>query len=431
MEIYDKYFQKVLYGVHLLIFKSQPGDTTKRFIKNLFYAMSGVGGATLITFGFNVLAIRYLGPTEFGKWNLISSIAELFVILPLWGLTNASLRYLGSDKEHQKEIIGTSFRTVFLLSLLLFPSYLFFSPSLQKTLAIDNLLFSFAVIYALVLVFFYIFQSFFQGSENFKKLSFLWIGSAFIFVGVVWVYLFGFHDYSFKGLYWGNLGRLLLIILAGVVFFNKELLDFSSRKFKKLFTYGSLSMLSVFAGFFSLGATDNLMINYFMDSTSVGIYSAYYIIFAILTGRIFNTFSQTFIPAASGTGDVKILFSKAATLTKRGVFPVFLGNILLIWILFRLYGKEFSFDIFLAMIISLSTSIYCFRMIFGNILASRGIKGAKFGPIFALTNACLNILFNLILIPKYGIHGAALATLMTVLITLSFPFYAIKKYFYY
>jgi O-antigen/teichoic acid export membrane protein len=430
MEFYKTFFEQITYKLHLIIFNSPPGDTTKRFIKNLSYAFLGVGGATAITFAFNILAIRYLGPVEFGKWNIIGSIAEFFVILPLWGLTTASLRYLGAEREKQKEIIGTAFRSVFLLSLFFFPLYIFLAPVMQNFLKIENSLYLFAMLYAAILVFFYLFQSFFQGLEEFKKLSFLWIISAFVFVGIVSYHLFFLHNHTFMSLFAGNVWRHSVILVVLILFLRKLLFTFDTQTFSKLFSYGSLNMLSVFAGFFSLGAIDNLMINYFLEPSAVGIYSAYYIIFTILTGKILNTFSQVFLPKASGIENIKILFFRAVTLAKKGILIVFFGNVILLWILFKFYGKGFSFDLMMASIISLSTSIYCFRLIFGNILVSRGIKGAKYGPVFALSNAVLNILFNLFLIPRIGLHGAALGTLFTVLITGSFPIFVLKKYFH-
>ena len=426
MEVYDKYFQKVLYRIHLHVFKSQPGDTTKRFIENLFYAFFGVGGATLITFGFNVLAIRYLGPTEFGKWNLISSIAELFVILPLWGLSTASLRYLATEREKQEEIVGTSFRVVFLLTLLFFPLYLLLSPVLQNFLKINASLYSFAIIYAVALIFFYLFRSFLQGLERFRKLSFLQIASALVFVFSVSVYLFYFRKFSYDILFWSNVWQLLLIVFVGVFIFGKMLVKFNTQIFKEVFHYGTFQMLSVFAGFFSLGSIDNLMINYFLGPTAVGLYAAYYICFNIFIGKILNTFSQVFLPAASGVSNIKILFDRLLIFMKKMGALILAGNFLLIWLLFTFYGNKFTFDWQLAVLMALSITLYCFLTILGNIIATSGIPGARIGAIFAFSAAILNVTLNAILIPRYQLFGAVIATIIVTLTVMIAAIYFIK-----
>ncbi len=422
--------KRLIVRAHTGVFRHPPGEATMAFIRNLLYAFFGVGGATLITFGFNVLAIRHIGPSEYGRLNLIISISEFFMIVPLWGLTATALRYLGAEPDNRREIIGTSFTTVFFLSLLLFPAYIFSRPLVEGFLKIDSALYYFSVLYALFHLAFYLFQSFFQGLGMFKFLSVLSITSSLFFVGTVCFSIFYLKDDSFLVLYWSNLWRPLLVVLAGAVFLRRQLFCFCRQTFRRLFAYGSLSMLSVFAGFFSLGSIDNLMINYYLGSTEVGIYSAYYVVFSILTGKILNTFSQTFLPAAAHTEDVGVLYRKAIVLRRKGVFLAFLVNLALVWILFQFYGREFDFDLLMAMIISLSTSIYCFQMVFGNILASRGVQGVRYGPLFAVVNAALNVLLNFILIPSLGLRGAALSTLVTVAITMNFPVFILRKYFY-
>jgi len=409
---------------HLFLFKKTPGEFTRKFLKNLFFAFFGVGGATLITFGFNVLAIRYLGPTEFGKWNLIGSVADFFVILPLWGLTTACLRYLGAERNNQKEIIGSSLRIFLLLSLLFFPLYFILEPFLKNFLKIGPL-YNFGLLYGLILGFFYLFQSFFQGLGEFKKLSFFWIGSSFIFVGAVCFYLFYFHNFSFESLFWSNVWRLSLIIFAGILVFRKFLFRFNRQISKKLFHYGTYQMLSVYAGFFALGNLDNLMINYYLGPTAVGLYTAYYIAFSVFIGRILNTFSQVFFPMASAFGDVKELFKRSLILFKKTGLIILGGNFFLIWLLFKFYGKAFSFDWRLAFLMALSITLYCFLMILGNIIASTGIRGAKIGTIFAFSSAILNIILNAILIPRLQLFGAVIGSLIVTLTIISIAIYVI------
>lgn len=396
---------------HLFLFKKTPGEFTKRFLKNLFFAFFGVSGVTLITFGFNILAVRYLGPVEFGKWNLIGSISEFLIILPLWGLTYACLRYLGAERENREKIIGTCFRTVFFLSLVFFLIYFIFHPILVKFFKIDSHLFFYSLIYAFALIFFYLFQSFFQGLGKLKILSFLLISSALLFVVIISFYLFFVQKFTFEALFWSNFGKLFLIILAGFLIFNKFLLSFNWQTFKKLFPFGSFSMLSVFAGFFSLGNIDNLMINYFLGPAAVGLYAVYYIGFSVFISRILNTFSQVFLPMASGYGDIKELFSRWTIFIKKIFFLILAGNIFLIWLLFQFYGEIFVFDWQLAFLMSLNITLYGFLMILGNIIVSVGIRGAKIGVVFAFVSAIINVVLNFILIPRFGLFGAVAASL--------------------
>ena len=416
----------LIYKIHFSLFKKTLGQFTKKFLKNLFFAFLGIGGATLITFGFNILTIRYLGPAEFGKWNLIGSIAEFFVILPLWGLTTASLRYLGAERDKYKEIIGTSFRTVFLLSILFFPFYFILAPILRDFLKLDASIFNFAIPYAFILVFFYLFQSFFQGLEKFKQLSKLLIDSALIFVVVVLFYLFTLKNYSFETLLWGNIWRVSLIVFVSFLVFRKSLFKFSHQVFNKLFHYGSFSMLSVFAGFFSLGMIDNLMINYYLGLEAVGLYAVYYIAFSVFVGKILNTFSQVFLPAVSGHKDIITLFNQLLILMKKTGVLVLGGMFVLTWLLFQFYGSAFVFDWRLALLMAISVTLYTFLMILGNIIASAGIRGARFGVIFSISSAVINVTLNALLIPHFGLFGAISASIIATLVIFFAALYVLQ-----
>jgi O-antigen/teichoic acid export membrane protein len=425
----QEFVKFIIYRFHFFIFKKPPGEFSERLIKNLFFAFFGIGGATLITFLFNILAVRYLGPIEYGKLNIIVSVGEFFAIPILFGLGIACLRYLGAERENKEKIIGSSFWLVIILALIFLPIFYILFSFFGYLLKIPLSLYYFALFYSLTISLFYLFQSFFQGLEKFKKFSFFQIISAFIFVGSICLYLFYFRNFSFESLFWSNIFRYLFLILVGFFIFKKMFLFFEKKTVKKLLHYGSFQTLSILAGFFSSGTIDNLMINYFLGASAVGLYAAYYIGFSILVGKILNTFSQVFLPMVSTRDKIKDLFKKTLILVKKSIFFVFLGNLFLIWVLFKFYGPSFSFNFLLALLISFSITFYFFKTIFGNILSSRGIEGAKFGPLFAIINGILNVTFNLIFIPLFGLYGAALGNLLTSLITLSFPILVLKKYF--
>ncbi len=396
------------------IFGHTPGEFSKKFFKNLLYAFFGIGSATFITFGFNILVIRYIGPVEYGKFNLIVSAGEFLAIPVLWGFSTSALRYLGAEREKKDAIIGSAFRSVIFLGFVFSVLFFFFRPFIAPYFKISSDLYNLAIVYSLVTAFFYLFQSFFQGLEKFKNLSYFWLASAFVFVLAVIYYLFVLRNFSFESLFWGNMLRLFFVIAIGIVFFRSALFKFDRKVFKEVFNYGTFSMLSVFAGFFSLGNLDNLMINYYLGAAAVGLYSAYYMSFNIFTGKVLNTVSQVFLPMASGHNDIKALYDKVITFGEKAGLVIFAGNFFLIWILFKFYGKAFAFDWRVAVLMALSITLYFFLMILGNINASMGIRAVKLGFIYLTpTGPLLNIFLNWLLIPRMGIAGAILGTIIT------------------
>lgn len=426
MNLIKKIIDKTITKIYFLIFGNKPGESAEQFIKNLFYSFFGAGVATLITFSFTVLAIRFIGPTEYGRLNLIVGLGEFLVILMLFGLSTATLRYLGAGQENKIFIIGSAFRIVSFLTLVFSFIFLFFGSYFIHYLKIPIGLCKFAILWAIVSTFFYLFQSFFQGTGQFKKLSFIWIGAAFCFILAISFYLFILKNHSFTSLFFSNLIRLSVLILLGFLIFRKFLINFSPRIAKDLIHYSSYQTLSVVAGFFSLGNIDNIMLNYYLGPFFVGLYSAYYLTFGVFTDKILNTFSQVFFPTISKINDVQPIFQKVIIFFKKFGFFIFSGNLFLIWLLFKFYGKAFAFNWYLAILMALNICLYSFLMILGNIIASRGIYGMKIGTIFAFSSSLIHIGLNIILIPSFQLLGVILSTIIATTIIIFGAIYVIK-----
>lgn len=414
--------------LHYFIFGTEPGEITWCFLKNLSFAMVGTWGATFITFGFNIWVVRQIGPGEFGKWNLIGSVAEFLVVFPTWGLTVAALRYLGAERARHQAVMGTIFRMVLLLAALFFPAYFFLQPYLAPVFHVEVSLYGFALTYALASLFFYVFQSFFQGMKMFRELSLLWIGSAFLFAGTVWAYLSLGHEASFLPLFWGNLWRLLLIVAAGLAVFRKALAFFDRALFREIFAYATYNLVGALAGFFTLAHIDNLLINYFLGPVVVGLYAAYYAGFSIFTSKILTTYSQVFLPIASGYPDLAALFRRVIRGMKRAGAGIFGANLLLIWLLFRFYGEKFAFSWSLAALMALSITLYTFLLLVGYIIASTGTRGAKLSVKYLTpVGPVLNVALDLLLIPHFRLAGAMIASILTTSSQLLSAFFILQR----
>ena len=376
-----------------------------------------------------VLAIRLLGPEQFGKWSLIGSTAELLVIIPLWGLAAASLVYLGQNKHEPRHVVGTAVRVTIGISLLIFPVYMLMGSVVAPLAGLDLSLFSMAVLYTFFMLWSQLSQSFFKGAGRFRILSLFLISSALLFAMITALFLFFFPTPTYESLLWGNIVRAATIALAGVIVFWRNLFSFSHQVARKLVPYGTLSMVSVLLGFFSLSGIDNLMINYYLGVEAVGTYAAYFLVFGLLVGKVLGTASQVFLPLISSLSDITLLFKKSISLLIPSSLLLFVGSFLLIWIAFLFYGDNFEFNPGIALLVAAATTIYFAKSPFESILASRGVPGIKFGPPVAGMLAFLNVVFNLLLIPTWGLHGAALGTGLSVAMTLLFIIYLIKRHF--
>lgn len=408
MEVVYRWFAKV----YTFVFDYPPSEFSSELFRYFIMAAGSTGIATVLTFGINILGARYMGPAEFGKWNLIGSWAEFLIIVPLFGLTTALPRYLGAatEDESKKIYVGSAFRIMLISSAIILP--ILWLVQKQFRIIPDASIAGATFVYAIILAFFYFLQSVFQGLKQFKRLSILWIVSAFGFVGTVLIYLFVLHNNSYQSLYLGNVIRLAFMVVAGFFVFGPLFLRSGRGERRELLHFGSFSMLTVVAGFFSLGSIDNIMINRYLGSGAVGLYAAYMVVFSVFINRIINTFSQVFLPSAAGHKQPKALLNNWIRFYGK-FLPLIIGGLdVLIWLIFRFYGRGFQFDPKLALLIAISNALYGFLAVVGSILISIGIKGARIGVIFAFTSAAINVGLDMLLIPRLQLYGSVFATLI-------------------
>src|SRR5437660_481355 len=93
------------------IFREEMSEAVKLFFKNISYITLGTIISALLSFIFNILAGRILGPVEYGKFALVSSIALFLYIPMLPGLNTALVKYVSekNDFHKQSKIISTAY----------------------------------------------------------------------------------------------------------------------------------------------------------------------------------------------------------------------------------------------------------------------------------------------------------------------------------
>lgn len=158
---------------------------------------------------------------------------------------------------------------------------------------------------------------------------------------------------------------------------------------------------------------DTLMLGYFTVTTQVGIYNVALRV-AALNGMIHHSFNAIFAPIVSellhreemeGLGQLFRIDTRwVFTLT----FPIFLLVVLLRKEILALFGLEFTRGS-LALII-LSSAIFLNASVGGCGAIVRMAGWTRMSFINTLVASVSNVLLNLLLIPRFGILGAAVAT---------------------
>jgi len=206
----------------------------------------------------------------------------------------------------------------------------------------------------------------------------------------------------------------LYYLIKTVPFYRKDLKPIFETK--KLIAF-SLPLLSM--GFLALLAQhiDMLMIGYFMSSIDVGIYGAVskIAIFGILAFSAFNPVFKPIISELHSRGEKKKI-EHIFKLGTRWIFytglPIYLVMIFFAKPILRILGPNFPTGGPCLIILSVG---YLFRILSGptsNVIMMTGRP--KINLLNSIVFCGLNVMLNYILIPKYGIVGAATATAISI-----------------
>ncbi|MFA5887106.1 MAG: flippase [Candidatus Nanoarchaeia archaeon] len=397
-------------------------------------------GATLLLIGmviskvfsyiYRVIIARYLGADVYGLFSIGLAVIGILVSLSLVGLPQGILRYVSyySGKRDEKSIhaiINNAFKIIIPLSLLFtlllfifakwISLYFFHDPSLVNMLK----LMSFAIPLTVIAIGIeYSFQAFQKinyiviaktivGPVSKVTISLIVLIMGYKLMGIAFAYIFSlFISALLMAYFLKKIVSFRKIALAPPIFY-KQLLYFSlPLMFSELF----ISLLTW---------SDTLILGYFVPAVQVGIYNAAvptaYLIFTIPVALI-----TLFMPTISGMYARKEDFSNLYDTINKWMFLVGVPSVLVLGlyskqILSILFGKIFVEGYFVLILIAISFFIYSLMLTSESILII--MKKTKLILFNSFLTVLLNIIMNLLLIPKYGLMGAAIATASAFLLT--------------
>jgi len=416
------YYSKLFALINIVyrkIFHEDISSEVERFIKNLSYVGIGTIIASVFSFSYNVLAGRWLGPSEYGTFTLVQSVAMFLYIPMLLGFHTAMVKYNAEKNDflRQRCIISTTYILVLLFTVVSILIYLVFSKEIMTIFSIPSEIFYFALLFAVLFVFYTLTTETLRSLHMMRTYSRLMpvhsviMFFTFLFFTLIW------KDLSFKSplfsmlLAYGVMGGVIIAILR-----NYLKPQFNKSWVRKLHHYSIYSLLGGIS-FVLYSNIDKLMINYYLTISEVGIYRAYYYSFTTVLLLISTIFVTTFFPFASSCGDKKTLLDKVNKVSITFIIaslPIALisGSIIL-----SIYGPDYHQDPVLTLLFALLAVIIPVNQFYDWLMCSVGIAGAKLASYAALSTAIANFALNIVLIPVLGINGAVISTIMSYIVS--------------
>lgn len=374
--------------------------------------------------------------SDYGIWVQINTTIALLISFTNLGLPYTMIRFLSSEKSTKKiQEVFYSLSCLMLISTSIVSLILLiFSKDIGTYLFNNN---SNIVILMIPIVFFTAFNGFllnyFRTFQQMKRHSIFLIIQTYLGVLIVsFLALKGFSIYiAVSGLLIAN-----IIIFMIMLFFIIRSISFKIPKFRNMREYLSFGLPTVPANlsYWILDSSDRFVIGIILGTTFVGYYSPGYTLgyFILLIVSPFSLLLPAILPKYHDENNLKklhIYLEHSLKFFLLLAIPAVFGlSILSKPILMILTTPEIALNgYFITPFIVLSFLFYGFHTIIGNVLVLEK-KTKIFGTIW-ITAAILNLVFNLFLIPFFGILGAGFATLIAYFVAAIITFSYTRKFF--
>ena len=391
------------------------------------FVFAGVIISKFISYVSRLIVAR-LGPEYYGLLSITLVIFSFASFLALLGFSDCIVRYVSyfynkKDFQRLKGSILFPLKFTFILGLLAGFCLFVLSDWISLTFFHDIRLSILLKLFAFVIPFDVLRANFVSIMVAFKKAKAM-IYSKNIAENISKVIILAILILLGYGLFGATLAYGLAIFISFLVsflYFRKlEIYKLIISNIKPIYKkrdmlFYSLPLLFSSAIFFFISWTDTFMLGYFKDAYQVGVYNAAYPT-AMLLWVVPHALLFLALPIMAeiyASNDKK---NTLEYLIKKIMKWILLLNIipLLIFSFFAdnllsvLFGSQYAEGSCALIILSLAFFIWALFETFEKLLLT--LKKTKIILFNAIITAVFNILLNYLLIPKYGILGAAIAT---------------------
>ena len=391
----------------------------------------------ILKLSVGVLIAQLFGAFGRGVYVALLSFSGFISTFLSFSIGDSFVFFVNKDKLNKKNIMTLIFFTTILFSCVYLVYILFFSDLflnlLFKNIGVDFYIFNFF----LIPIFFieYLYFSISKSINNFFIVNTFPILFRVTFIIILLLFYFLENDDLLFFVKIFTLTYFFNILFLAVCVYKSLKPKFSILKgklisFKRYILFIKYSFFNHLSNIIveSENRFDNFFILFFLNPAALGIYSLAFT-FGQLSWYLSNAINSIIYPLFSKSKSESYILDLTKSLIKINfLLNVFLYIFLIIFLksfLILLFGVDFlaTYNIFLIIGIAFIFDSIT-RVLF---TVNKALSNLKKNIYISLSTLCLNIIFNLILIPKYGILGAAFASLFTYLLRFILFLYFFKK----
>lgn len=359
-----------------------------------------------------VWTVRYLGPEQYGLLSYAQSFVGLFGAVATLGLDKIVVRELVKNESKQDVILGTAF-LLKLMGGIACIAFLYIGINLTESDTYTKML-------VLIISTSAIFQSFNVIDYYYQaKVVSKYVVYAHFFmiaVGTPVKLLLLIFNAPLEYFAIATVLESVLTTIGLIYFYKRQKMNFSTWKFSKPLAITLLkeswplifSSVSIYIAL----RIDQIMLKDMMDEASVGIYAA-----GVKLAEVFN-----FIPMLIGQSIYPKIIKMDLEKDRQKIIDIIryvffllvglaiISNLTSYMVVHLLYGQDYHSSKVVFDILIWSVTVIYLNTITKYILLRINKNLAILSRQASM--AAINIVLNLILIPKFGVMGAALATLL-------------------
>ena len=414
---HEKEFARLLQAVEAA--ENRPRSTaaeetaplTGAFLRGFGWIGALYTGARALTLAGQVLAGRLLGPVEYGKANLIIAMAAFLQVLPMLGFPTALAKLPAEEPDDARRgrLISTALSA---FAIWIFPCAavaLALPSSLARLgIAVPAGLWSYTAALAFLTAFYTVAASPLLGLRRFAER-----GAAELVYGLcvpaalIGFYATGRHD--FRAMIWPLCIALTLASAFALWPARHDLRPCLDREpLQRVLGYAALASMNLLTTA-CVVAPGRLILHRRFEAFDVGVFSAYFTSSAQLSLALLTVAGAVIVPLASRPADQARAwreFRRWRVSAAAAAFVIFAGVSTLG---IALFGRQYPLDPAWILAFAAAATLILVHGVAAALYAARDLGGLRVSVAGALVAAGGNVALSLILIPRWGIMGAAAA----------------------
>lgn len=391
-------------------------------IKNTFWLIASMALSSITSVIVGIWLARHFGPADYGQWAFAFSFVTFFSVFVEFGFDTLIVREISRDKSKTSLYIDNIIVMKLILGLITLGFIATAIHFLSHDTVVINMVYLLGI-YIVVNSFSSFFLSIFRANEMMQYETVCYGINGVVLVALVIFFIL--RGGSIITISYAYLGYAFVAVLVSLLiiwryfskFFLKINLSVCRKIFSEVWTY---ALAGVIMSFYIV---DSVILGVFKSNEQVGWYSAAYrvplfiqVIGTILWRSFFPKFSQKY---KEGRDQLNLLIAKFSQIMHFLAWPFAFGGVLLAGkILYLLFGQAYLPGTFAFQMLILSMSVSFIVSIY-----QEPIKASDRPKLYLIGvggGAALNVVLDFVLIPSFGLSGAAIATLIAQILVLIF-----------